>query len=102
MDYQMSPEHCARLRDRYAQAVTRYEAAKEATDAAQAAREAACQACDAALQTWEAAYAEEVRYGQVVRQTALAYQVALDAAFLAAVGIAPSSVLPESMIRKAC
>ena len=102
MDYQMTPEHCARLRDHYARAVTRYEAAKQATDAAQAAREAACQACAAARQAWETACAEEIHLGKAVRQTAVAYQVALDVAFLTGVGIVPNSVLPESMIRRAC
>jgi len=93
MDYQMTPEQCARLRDYYAQAASRYEVAKRATDAAAAAREAAGEACAAAHHAWETACAEEVRSGRVLRQAATAYQVALDAAFLTAVGIVPSSVL---------
>jgi hypothetical protein len=93
MDHQITPEHCAQLWEHYRQAVMRYEAAKKVTDAADAARDRACQACEAAHQAWEAACAEEVRYGQAVRQTALAYQATSDAAFLTEVGILPSSVL---------
>jgi hypothetical protein len=71
----------------------RYEAAKTATDAAAAARDAACEACEAACQAWEVACAEEVRYGQVLRQPALAYQAVSDAVFLTEIGIVPSSVV---------
>jgi hypothetical protein len=39
------------------------------------------------------ACAEEVRYGQVVRQTAVAYQTATDAAFLIEIGIMSGSLL---------
>ena len=99
MDHQRTPEHRARLWEHYRQAAVRYEAAKNATDAAEAARDVACQACEAAHQAWEAACAEEVRYGQIVRQTALAYQAASDAAFLTEIGIVPSSVFasPETV-----
>ena len=93
MDHQRSPEHRAQLWEHYRQAVIRYEAAKKATDAADAARDRACQVCEVAHQVWEAACAEEVRYGQAVRQTALAYQAASDAVFLTEIGIVPSSVL---------
>jgi hypothetical protein len=93
MGQERTPEYCARLWEHYRLAVVRYEAAKEATDAAEAARDAACQACEVAHQVWEAACAEEVRLGQVVRQTALAYQAASDAAFLTEIGIMPSSLL---------
>jgi hypothetical protein len=81
MDPQTTPEHRARLWEHYRQAVTRYEAAKMVTDDAEAARDLACQACEAAHQAWEAACAEEVRHGQAVRQTALAYQAASDRRF---------------------
>jgi hypothetical protein len=93
MDHQMAPEHRAQLWEHYRQAVLRYEAAKKATDAADAARDRACQACEAAHQAWEAACAEEVRSGQAVRKTALAYQTASDAVFLTEIGVVPSSVL---------
>jgi len=91
MDQPTTPEHRAQLWEHYRQAVVQYEVAKKATDAADAARERACQACEAAHQAWEAACAEEVRYGQAVRQTALAYQTASDAVFLTEIGIVPSS-----------
>ncbi len=93
MKHHTTPEHRALLWERYRQALARYEAAKKATDGAEAARDAAGQACQAAHQAWETAWAEEVRYGQVVRQTAVAYQTATDAAFLIEIGIMPSSLL---------
>lgn len=93
MNHLTTPEHHAQLWEHYRQALARYEAAKKATDRAEAARDAACQACQAAQQAWETACAEEVRYGQVVRQTAVAYQTATDAAFLTEIGIMPSSLL---------
>lgn len=95
MDHQTTPERLARLWDHYTQAATRYEAAKKATDFAQAARDAACRACETAHQAWEAACDDEVRYGQVVRQRALAFQAASDAAFLSECGIQPDSVVPS-------
>ena len=93
MNQHTTPEHRARLWERYRQALAGYEAAKEATDRAEAARDAACEACQAAQQAWETACAEEVRLGQVVRQTAVAYQTATDAAFLIEIGIMPGSLL---------
>jgi hypothetical protein len=93
MDHQTTAQQLSRLREHYRQAAMRYEAAKKATDAAEAARDAACQACEAAHQAWETACAEEVRQGQAVRQTALEYQAASDAVFLAEIGIVPRSVL---------
>jgi hypothetical protein len=93
MNQHMTPEQRARLWEHYRQAMARYEVAKKATDTAEAARDAACQACQAAHQAWETACAEEVRLGQAVRQTAVAYQAATDAAFLIEIGIMPSSLL---------
>jgi hypothetical protein len=93
MDHQATGEQLSGLRDQYRRAAVRYEAAKTATDAAAAARDAACEACEAACQAWEVACAEEVRYGQVLRQAALAYQAVSDAVFLTEIGIVPSSVL---------
>jgi hypothetical protein len=93
MNQHTTPEHRARLWERYRQALAGYEAAKKATDAAEAARDEACQACQTAHQAWETACAEEVRLGQVVRQAAVAYQTATDTAFLIESGIMPSSLL---------
>jgi hypothetical protein len=93
MNHHTTPEHRDQLWEHYRQALARYEAAKKATDRAEAARDGAGQACQAAHQAWETACAEEVRYGQVVRQTARAYQTATDAAFLIEIGIMPSSLL---------
>jgi hypothetical protein len=93
MDHQPTAQQLSWLRDQYRQAAMRYEAAKTATDAATAARDAAGQACDAARQAWETACAQEVHQGQVLRQTALAYQAVSDAVFLTEIGIVPSSVL---------
>ena len=95
MDEIVSVEQLSQLWDDYAGAVKRYEAAKEATDVAEAARDTACQACESAYRAWEAACADEVRYGRSVRDAAVAFQAASDAAFLTECGIKPSSLLPR-------
>ena len=100
MDHHTNPEELAQLWAGYVEATKRYRAAKNATDAADAAREVACQACDTAHRAWEAACDDEVRYGQLLRQAAVAFQTASDAAFLTECGINPSSLVTAYQTEK--
>lgn len=80
MGNSVSSDRLAQLWDRYVEVSRQYRLVKQATDAAETA-------CKASHDRCEAAYAEEIRCGQLVMQASEEFQAAASAVGLRWIGV---------------